>query len=110
MLSLILLVSTQVAAPVTPPCSVRNRPVVNALRAMPPSIQQALAHRMADRGQAFNRTDVIAPGRERLPFLRLICGYATPTGYVVEREQGGRGYNIGAIRFTKVGARYIESK
>lgn len=26
-----------------------------------------------------------------------LCGYSIPDGYVVEREQGGRGYNVAKI-------------
>ena len=38
--------------------------------------------------------------------MRLICGYPVPRGYVVEREQGGRGYNIGKIMFRKTSSGY----
>lgn len=42
--------------------------------------------------------------------MRLICGYSTSDGYVVERERGGRGYNIGKIVFDKTKAGYTERR
>lgn len=88
----------------------RGRPVATSLRELPASVQKALAHRVADRGQPFNVGDVIEPGQEQRPFMRLICGYATPEGYIVERERGGRGYNIGKVVFDKTATGYKERR
>ncbi|WP_440847759.1 hypothetical protein [Sphingomonas sp. 22176] len=93
-----------------PMCGVSGRPVSTNIRELPISVRQALRHRVADRGQPFNVSDALPSGQERRPFMRLICGYSTPEGYIVEREQGGRGYNIGKIVFVKTDTGYVERR
>ncbi len=110
MLPSVLLIAAAVVSGPAPMCGVSGRPVSTSISELPASVQHALAHRVADRGQPFNVSDAIQPGQERRPFMRLICGYSTPEGYIVEREQGGRGYNIGKIVFEKTDTGYIERR
>ena len=106
----VLLIAAAAASGSASMCSVNGRPVATSLRELPASVQKVMAHRLADRGQPFNVSDAIQPGQERRPFLRLICGYTAPESYIVEREQGGRGYNIGKIVFDKTAAGYTERR
>lgn len=106
LLALLVLAAAQSATP-GPQCSISDRPVVRRTQDLPAAVLKALPTRMANPGEAFHVTDVIAPGTEQLPWLRLICGYPIASGYVIEREQGGRGYNIGQIRFRKRQAGYV---
>ena len=91
-------------------CGASGAAVAHDLRALPTPIREALAGRLADYGQPFEVGDAIPAGQPRRPSMRLIYGYATPTGYVVEREQGGRGYNVGKIVFDKAAQGYIECR
>ncbi len=105
----LILLAAAAAVPPSPACSVSDRAIVGSLREMPPSIREALGGRMADRDQPFNISDAVPPGQERWPFLRVICGYKTATGYVVERERGGRAYSKGRIVFANSPAGYVEA-
>ena len=109
MLSLTLLAAAASASP-SPSCGVGDRAVATTLREAPASVQKALAHRVADRGEPFNIGDAVPRGQEHRPFMRFICGYATPAGYIVEREQGGRGYNVGKIVFDRTARGYVEER
>ena len=100
MLSFVLLTAA-IASIASPPCTARDRPTVDTLREMPEPVRKALADQIADRGQPFNVGDAIPLGQQHRPFMRIICGYEIPEGYIVEREQGGRGYNIGALIFSR---------
>lgn len=100
MLPLILL-TVATASVASPPCTARGHPTVDTLSEMPEPVRTALAGQIADRGQPFNVSDAIQSGQDDRLFMRVICGYDTPEGYIVEREQGGRGYNIGAIIFLR---------
>jgi len=107
MLPLILAVSATVAPlkyPL-PACSVKAAEVARTKQDLPPSVRLAVAD-FADSKEAFNKTDALPPNMEGLPFKRLICGYPTATGYVVEWEQGGRGYSIRRTAFRKASAGY----
>ncbi len=110
MVSLTLLAAAASASASSPSCGVGDRPVATTLRETPATVQKALAHRVADRGGPFNIGDAIPRGQEPRPFMRFICGYATPAGYVVEREQGGRGYNVGEIVFDRTARGYVKHK
>jgi hypothetical protein len=105
--SVLLLVAAE--PPVTPdiPCSVTDRPVVTRKQDLPKQVLEALRYDLADPGELFNKVDGLLPGQERFPFARLICGYSTPTGYVVERERGGRGYSVGREILNKSGEEYV---
>lgn len=98
LLSFLLFASAQ-AAPFRPlvQCSVRDRLVATRKRDLPAAVLRAMPYRLADRGEPFRATDVVLPGQEEWPSARLICGYRIPGGYVVEREQGGIGYDIGKV-------------
>ena len=89
-----------------PKCSLTGRPAVTKVSALPPSVQRALKSRIADPSAPFHNSDVVLSGQEKWPFMRLICGYRVPGGYVVEREQGGRGYNLGKIIFRRTARGY----
>ena len=80
-----------------PQCSEIGRSVARRMRDLPSGVQTAVPYRMADPTEPFHVTDVVGPGEANWPWARLICGYPTPSGYVIEREQGGRGYNIGRL-------------
>ena len=108
MLALTLLAVTTSTPDPSPSCGVGDRPVATAIRETPVSVQKAMAHRIAERGEPFNISDAVPPGQEHRPFMRFICGYPTPSGYVVEREQGGRGYNVGKIVFDRTARGYVE--
>lgn len=84
-----------------PSCSVHDRPIVTKIIDLPPTVHTALPPGIADSGERFRSTDVTRPGEEAWPVLRLICGYSTEDGYIVEREQGGRGYNIARLVFSR---------
>ena len=54
---------------------------------------------LADRGQPFNRTDVVD---QQLPMRRfLVAGHDGPT-WLVAVERGGRGYSVEVLLFTTV--------
>ena len=100
--SVLLFSSTLIlASPCAPQCSVANRPVAKRVEGLPPAVLKALPYRIANPQEPFRVTDVVSPGQRNLPWARLICGYSTPNGYIIEREQGGRGYNVGRILFYK---------
>ena len=108
LMTVFLLLSS--TADVGPPCSVTSSPVAMRLQELPADVQAALADRLADRGAPFNVTDYVTVETADLPFRRLICGYSIPQGYVVEREEGGRGYNIRKIVFDRRAGGYVERK
>ena len=76
-----------------PACSVGDRPVIRRMAELPPGVSNQIGP-MADPNQPFRSTDVVERGEEHLPGRRLICGYAAADGYVIEFEQGGRGYAV----------------
>jgi hypothetical protein len=110
MLPSFMFIAAAAASASAPTCNAGGRPIATSLRELPASVRAALAHRVADRDQPFNISDAIAAGQERRPFMRLICGYPISGGYVVEREQGGRGYNVGKIVFDTTNAGYRERR
>ena len=110
MLPSVIFIAAGAASASAPTCSVSGRPIANKIQELPISVRKALAHRIADRGQPFNIGDAIPAGQEQRPFMRLICGYSIPDGYVIEREQGGRGYNVAKIIFGKTAVGYIERR
>ena len=105
LLALLVAGTPAVAAPVpveaAPHCSVPGHAVAIRKSELPPEVLREVEGDMADPGQPFRKTDALVPGEEDLPWMRLICGYRTLSGYVVEREQGGRGYNVGKIVFRR---------
>jgi hypothetical protein len=110
MLYSLLLTGAALAAPgvaqSAPQCSVPGHAVAILKSELPPDVLREVDVEMADPGKPYRRTDVLAPGEEGLPTMRLICGYRTLEGYVVEREQGGRGYNVGKILFRRTPTGY----
>ncbi|MBN8807753.1 MAG: hypothetical protein J0I47_05905 [Sphingomonas sp.] len=105
MLPLIMLAATHAASSI-PTCSNPSPTAAFAVKKLPQAVQKALPYRLADPGQPFNVSDAIAKGDEARPFARLICGYPTKEGYVIERERGGRGYSVGSIRLVKTASGY----
>jgi hypothetical protein len=103
---MLFLAAAQAGSTLAPQCSVVDRPVSAKVKDLPVAIQKALAEQLADPGAPFHRTDTVLPGQEGWPYMRLICGYPVAEGYVIEREQGGRGYNVGQIVFRKTPAGY----
>ena len=93
------------AAGSSPRCSIADRPVVRRLQDVPASVRKALPTAIANPGEPFQVTDIVQAGGR--PSLRLICGYATAKGYVIEREQGGRGYNVGRISLRRTHGGYV---
>lgn len=59
--------------------------------------QKTSAEGIADKGERFNRADVIFD--DLVPMRRFIAGGAGPSSAVVAYEQGGRGYSIQAVAF-----------
>lgn len=75
----------------SPPCSVSDRPTVFELRALPAWAREQAPSPMAKRDEPFNPSDIVLPGGP--PGRRLICAYPQDADWVVEYEQGGRGYS-----------------
>ena len=94
------------AAEAGPHCSVPGHAVAIRKSELPPDVLREVDTEMADPGKPFRRTDALVPGEEELPAMRLICGYRTLEGYVVERELGGRGYSVGKIVFRRTATGY----
>lgn len=109
MLHALLLIAPFAAqqTPAPPDCSVTGQSIASRTSALPPEVLRAIPERMADRGEPFRSTDMVGKGEEQWPVTRLICGYATDQGYVVEREHGGRGYHIERIQFRKTAEGYV---
>lgn len=99
LLMLVMAATPPLAAPV---CTVADRPVARRLADLPPTVRAGLPKALAEPGASFRRTDFVGPGEQALPTARLVCGYPTSDGYVVEREQGGRGYSVGLVRFRTI--------
>ena len=97
------------AQPVDPAiqCGSSDARIARKQAELPGGLVRELPGRMADPGEPFLRTDVIGPEQERLPWMRLICGYPTSDGYVVRWERGGRGYGVGDTRFRKTPTGFV---
>ena len=109
MLFVLLLSAAPLALPpaqAAPQCSVPGHAVAIRKTELPPDVSRELDEDMADPGKSFRKSDILAPGEEDLPHMRLICGYRTLSGYVVEREVGGHAYSIGRIVFRRTATGY----
>ncbi|PJI53113.1 hypothetical protein CTI14_32930 [Methylobacterium radiotolerans] len=86
------------AQPVDPAiqCGSSDARIARKQAELPGGIVRALPGRMADPGEPFLRTDVIGPEQERLPWMRLICGYPTST----VMSSGGSGAAAATVSVT----------
>jgi hypothetical protein len=76
-----------------------------SLRELPAGLQAFLgvglgAAGIADRGEAFNETDV---GVDSMPRRRFLLGAVNGDTVIVALEQGGRGYSVRAVEFKQQG-------
>ena len=98
--------SPLIPAQVAPQCSVTGHGVAITKAELPPDVLREVGENMADPGEPFRTGDTMLPGEEQRPTRRLICGYPTLSGYVVEREGGSRGYRVARIAFRKTALGY----
>lgn len=83
--------------------------VAQSLRELPPGIQVLLgvglgAHNggIADRGEAFNKGDVVTPASP--PQRRFALGIVNGDTVLVAVERGGHGYAVQTLEFKQAGA------
>ena len=93
-----------------PQCSVPGHAVAIRTSELPPEVLREFDGTLAEPGEPFHKTDAPTPGQENLPAMRLICGYRTLTGYVVERERGGRAYSVGKVVFHRTATGYAPDR
>ena len=107
-LHLLLLTALQTSVvPASPQCSIKGSTVVKNINKIPADVLKSFPSEMANPNKPFRTGDAIYSGEEHWPSLRLICAYPTLRGYIVEREQGGRGYNRKKVVFRKSATGYV---
>lgn len=90
----------RVVPPAAWECSITGITAAKRKADLPPEVLHYVDD-MADRGKRFRVSDAAAPGDEDLPVKRLVCGYPTLDGYVVEQEVGGSAPHLAKERFRR---------
>jgi len=93
--------------PSGPSCTKAGPSVVSRVTELPSSILRDYRLGIRSPGESFSKVDGVGPFWDpNRPRIRLICGYPTQDGYVVEHEFGSVAYGDRAAVYRKTAAGY----